>query len=359
MIAPEVGEGEIGPTTPIVGVGPFIFDSYQTEVQTNFVRNPDYFIPGLPYVERLERPVIPEEATADANFRSGNLVRLSVTDKDRLDDLTSQVSGVTRQDYFAWAMIKIDPATHLPPFEDVDLRRALSLAVDRDSLGLAMGLIDFKYASHAFGAGYTPWFVDPQSPDFGESAKWFAYDPAEAKAIVDAKYPDGVEADYHLATEYAGSVLVGEYLADKYAQIGVKLNIRSYSYVEYQNKFRANTSASYKNWEGMIDERFASRADPTGWFLSYHAPTASRGMTKFEDAEFEQMIAEQEAELDLEARIERVWDIQRHLADRMWGVPLLTDAGVELNQPRLKDYFHKLASGRAAEGTLRAWFDDA
>jgi peptide/nickel transport system substrate-binding protein len=358
LIAPEVGENELSATSPKVGVGPFMFDSYQTDVQMNYIRHPEYFLNPMPYFERIERPILAEEATQDSNFRSGSLDRLSISEKDRVEELLGAVNGATRNDYFSWSMVRIALARHLPPFDDVEVRRAVSMAIDRDELGVAMDSIDYKWASHAFGAGYTPWYIDPQSSDFGEPAKYFEYNPEEAKAIMDAKHPDGLELPYILTPEYAGAVIIGEYLADKLSKIGITTKIESYTYTEYQNKYRVGPLED-RLWEGLLDERFASRADPTGWFLVYHSPSASRQVTKFEDATFEQMIADQEVELDQEARVQKVQEIQRHMAENMIGVPLLSESSSDLNQPRLKNFIYKLDAGRTAEGHIQAWLEPA
>jgi len=357
LIAPEVGQNEIAATDPKVGVGPFMFDSYQTDVQMNYVRHPDYFLNPMPYFDRIERPIITEEATQDSNFRSGNLDRLAVPEKNRVEELLKSVKDSTSLNYFSWSMARIDMAMHQPPFDDIDMRRAMSMSFDRDEIGAALDSLDYKWASHAFGAGYTPWFIDPQSSDFGENAKYFQYNPTEAKAIVDAKYPGGVEVPYILTPDYAGALVMGEYLADKLAKVGVTLKIESYTYTEYQNKYRAPKTLDERLFSGMIDERFASRADPTGWFLVYHSPSASRMMMKYSDPEFEQMIADQEVELDLEARVEKVHEIQRHMAGTMAGFPLISEAGADLNQPRLKNFIYKLDVGRTAEGHIKAWLD--
>ena len=37
-----------------IGTGPFKFVSYNQDVSINFVRNPDYWIKGKPYLEGIE-----------------------------------------------------------------------------------------------------------------------------------------------------------------------------------------------------------------------------------------------------------------------------------------------------------------
>jgi len=358
IMAPEFASNEIGPTDPKVGVGPFMFDSYQTDVQMNYVRHPEYFLTGKPYFGRIEQSIISEEATIDSQFRSGTLDRVNLSDKGRLEEIQRSVTDVQIEEYSALSMPRVDLAAHTAPFNDLDVRRAISMAFDRDELALATDSIGAQWATHAFGAGYQPWYIDPRSPDFGEAGRYFQANVEEASRMISAKYPDGIEADYYLTPDYLGSVLMAEYLADRLSQIGVRINIVSMSYTEYQNRFRTGAIAD-RLPQGMVDERFASRSDPTGWFADYHAPSASRQIVQFQDDELERMMAEQELELDLETRIAMVHDIQRRMADQMWGVPLNSETGVNLTQKRVRNYFHKLDHGFMAEGGVSAWLEDA
>jgi peptide/nickel transport system substrate-binding protein len=324
----------------------------------NYVRHPEYFITGKPYFERIEQSIISEEPTIDSQFRSGTLDRVNLSDKGRLEEIQRSVDGVQIEEYSALSMPRVDMAAHAAPFNDLDVRRAISMAFNRDELALATDSIAADWATHAFGAGYLPWYIDPRSTEFGESGKYFQYNAEEAARIISAKAPDGIEVDYFLTPEYLGAVIMAEYLADQLSQIGVKINIVSMTYAEYQNRFRTGPVEG-RLPAGMVDERFASRSDPTGWFADYHSPSASRQIVTFKDDELERMMAEQELELDNETRIGLVHEIQRHMADQMWGVPLNSETGVNLTQSRVKNYFHKLDHGYMAEGGISAWLEDA
>ena len=62
----EVRRSEEGEA--VVGTGPWMLDSYRPNVGLTFVRNPTYFQPGLPYIDRVEVTVDEDNASRMAAF---------------------------------------------------------------------------------------------------------------------------------------------------------------------------------------------------------------------------------------------------------------------------------------------------
>lgn len=360
-----VGEAEIGPTSPFVGVGPFMFEKYETEVQMSFVRNPDYWEgEGKPYFDRLEMAIIPQEPTLDAQFRSDQMTWVTVQDKERLEALTKGVKDAGVLNYLAQGMQVKEFALDRPPFNNPMVRRALNLAVDRDEIPQALGSIDYAWHTHAFPASYTPFFLDPKSPEFGENGKNFAYNPAEAKKLLEAagftdKKP--LKFNHIYTSEYAGEQLTAELLVDQFSRVGVEMTLEQYAYTDYQQKFKVKDSSSFRNWDGLIGNRPASFADPAGYFTTYWNPNSTRSMQKWEDPKLQSMFDASEAELDREARVEQFHEMQRHMHsdDVLNVITIHTEGNATIWQPYVQNMYPRLNYARGAEMIAQLWFDKA
>jgi len=360
MLAKEVVDGkELQLGDPFIGTGPFMFDSYDTDVQINYVKNPNYWETGFPYVERVERPIVSQAATLDANFRSGQFdILANLSEAERFDEIRKG-QGVQSMSYLTNGMRRKEFALHVEPFNNPMVRQALNMATDRDEIGLGLGAIDFKWHTHAFPASFAPWYLDPQGADFGENAKYFQYNPEEAKALLAAAgYDDGFEFDFIFTTEYSGEQLQAEIQVDQFSRIGVKMNLRALPYTEYQQRYKTGPLEN-RLWEGMLGNAPASFPDPSGYFDTYWAPKASRGTQLFEDATYEQMLTEQDRELDNEARRELIWEIQRYMAAEAHGIPLYTGASGLAWQPWVKNFHYKASYGNGVETVARLWIDKA
>ena len=46
--------GDFKAAESLIGCGPFVLDRYEPGVKATFVRNPDYYEKGLPYLDRVE-----------------------------------------------------------------------------------------------------------------------------------------------------------------------------------------------------------------------------------------------------------------------------------------------------------------
>jgi len=72
-IMPRESDGGFDPKTTVRGYGPFLLDDYRPSAYTHWKKNPDYYVKGRPYYDRLERSLLPDLATRLAQFKAGNI----------------------------------------------------------------------------------------------------------------------------------------------------------------------------------------------------------------------------------------------------------------------------------------------
>jgi peptide/nickel transport system substrate-binding protein len=121
-------------TTPI-GTGPFRFVEYRLNESIRLERNPDYWKPGLPYLDAIEYRITTNRATRMLGFIAGTFDMTYPTDVSvpLLRDIRQQdpaaICEMRRTNVNTNLIINRDA----PPFDNPDLRRALALAIDRKS----------------------------------------------------------------------------------------------------------------------------------------------------------------------------------------------------------------------------------
>ena len=119
--------------TRCVGTGPFRLKEWKRGEYVDYVRNPDYFVKDRPYLDGIRYLVVTERSTRTAALQAGRADVASPGDggPQIAEQLRGAVPGmvITR--------VGINFADHLlfnhtkPPFNDVRMRRALSLGMDR------------------------------------------------------------------------------------------------------------------------------------------------------------------------------------------------------------------------------------
>ena len=63
--------GDLKKPESVVGTGPWMLRSYEPSVRMTFDRNPDYFVPGLPYADGVDITISTDPAAAFAQFLTG------------------------------------------------------------------------------------------------------------------------------------------------------------------------------------------------------------------------------------------------------------------------------------------------
>src|SRR6202045_4868943 len=116
-----------------IGTGPFKFVEFKANESIKLTRNPDYFKKGLPHLDGIEFTIITNRSPAILAFVSGQVEMTFPTEVSipLLKDVKTQAPK---------AVCVVEPnnvSTNIiinsssPPFDNLDIRRALALALDR------------------------------------------------------------------------------------------------------------------------------------------------------------------------------------------------------------------------------------
>lgn len=176
-----------------VGSGPFRFVRHIRDDLVDLERNPDYFKPGLPQVDRLVFRILPDARTALLAYRAGEVdVLRSVSGADarlleaRADTVIEAVSsGPGGGNCVMTLVFNLDR----PALQEPRLRAAIARAVDRERMVADILFGRGRVAAAPIASGI-PWAHDAQA------LADIAHDPAEAARLLDdaglAPGPDGV-----------------------------------------------------------------------------------------------------------------------------------------------------------------------
>ena len=119
--------------TKCIGTGPFKVKEWKKGESVEYVKNPDYFVKGRPYLDGLKYVVIVERGTKFAALQAGRLDASFPGDATKTiaeqvvkaePRITLTVNGQNVNDNLLLNATK-------PPFNNVKLRQAMSLAIDR------------------------------------------------------------------------------------------------------------------------------------------------------------------------------------------------------------------------------------
>src|SRR5207248_2072820 len=135
IIAREVVEqfGDLKQPESAIGTGPFVLERYEPNVKTVFKRHPAYFLKDQPYVDGVEWLVLTDPSAGLAMYRTGQLdcgpeSGWNVRQHD-LESLKQSHPQLIYRDFLFPNSQRLFMRTDQPPFNDVRVRRALSLAI--------------------------------------------------------------------------------------------------------------------------------------------------------------------------------------------------------------------------------------
>ena len=157
----------------IVGTGPFMLEEYERDVSMKWVKNPNYWREGRPYLDGWELTIIPDPVTARAMFEAGEADVWAAPAKDAVELMDK---GYVKQSAWPVLPMGIVPNTAHPDsiFQDLRLREAVEYALDKEAITQAMGHGMYMTLKSLPIEG--EWGYDP--------ARGRLYDPEKAKELL-------------------------------------------------------------------------------------------------------------------------------------------------------------------------------
>ena len=139
-----------------MGSGPFVFVEHVAGSHWLGKKNPSYFIPGRPYLDGFRAVFIRDTAPRVAAVRSGQaVVEFRGFNPAARDDIVKALGNKAVVQESPWACnILVTLNNEKKPFSDARVRRALTLAIDRNEASKALARISvMKYVGGVFRPG--------------------------------------------------------------------------------------------------------------------------------------------------------------------------------------------------------------
>ncbi len=321
-----------------VGTGPFRFKAWQKGDYIEFERNPDYWEPGKPYLDRLIFRTIPDAASRAAAFENGEVQYgpydpVPLADLRRLSanpDLAVETAG------YAWLsqFLLVEFNLQDPIAGQLAVRQAFAHAIDRQKL--------IETAWYGLGKAAVGPIPSHLGAFFTAEVPAYPYDPARAEALLDAagfpRKAGGIR--FTLTHDYdAGSEPyqnTAEFLRQNLRQIGVDLRLRTLDVPAMQR--RIYTDYDFATRSGQ----FSSMIDPAmGLYRLYWSKSHVKGVPNtnasgYATPEMDRIIEAAQAEPEPARRIALFHQWQRLAMTDLPVIPLVELAHFTLHNRRVQ-----------------------
>ena len=300
--------------TKPIGTGPFRFVEYRLNERIRLERNPNYWKPGLPYLDAIEWQMVPNRSTRLLGFIAG---KFDITHpSDITPPLLKEIRAQAPQAQCVMRTSNVN--TNLivnrdaPPFDNPELRRVLALAMDRKAIN------DMLYEGQArIGGALLPppdgvWGMPPEVMQ-----TLTGYDPdvekrrEEARAIMRklGYGPDKVLQTKIFTRDIPAFRDPALILNDQLKKVYINAELDVVDTPLYYNRvFKKDYSIGVNQTGNSID-------DPDQTFYENFACGSLRNYSNYCNPALEKDFDAQSMERDPVRRKAMVWDIERKLAD--------------------------------------------
>ncbi len=316
-----------------IGTGPFKFVEFKPNQSIAVARNPDYWKPGRPYLDGIEWTIIKDVSTRLLAFMAGQTDFYPAVTMPQLKDVRSQRPEAVCEMYSANVSRNMIVNRSAPPFDNPDLRRAMSLSIDRKAFNDII-----NQGQGEIGAVMQP----PPDGLWGMPPKMLqtlpGYDPDVAKNRAAARKimeklgygPDnrlGVTLSTRNLAPYRDPAVI---LIDQLKEIYIDAELEPVDTTQwYPRLLRKDYKVGLNVTETAVD-------DPDPAFYENYVCGAQRNYTGYCNNEVDKLVDQQSEESDIESRKRLVWKIERKLAEDDARPILFYPRGANCWQPQLK-----------------------
>ena len=297
--------------TRCIGTGPFKFKEWKRGESIEVVGNADYFVKGRPYLDAVRYVIIVEPGTRVAALQA-NQVDVAFPGETTLN-IYEQLKAAVPKMVFTETASNVNENllinTTRPPFDNVKVRRALALAVDRRAYVQAV-----HRGSAIVGASLAPkpWGVwGLPDKDLAALAGYSKGADEKGKAkrlLAEAGFGPGNPLKVEMATRAIAIYLdFASFVLNELKTVGIEATLKQIETAQWHPLATRREFQIAANLTGLgVD-------DPDASFYENYACGSPRNYTGYCNEEITRLIDQQSQEIDPAKRRALVWQIQTRL----------------------------------------------
>jgi peptide/nickel transport system substrate-binding protein len=294
-----------------VGTGPFKWKEYVRGQYLDLERNPDYFVPERPYLDGIRFLIIGERGTRLATLQAGRVdafVPLEMT-RAMADTAKKAAPSLVVAETGQLGSDNVVLNHKRPPFDNVSIRRAISLALDRDA-----SVLGVRHGGAVVGAAFMPkpygaWALLDRDMRALPGYRGPAQDKAEARTLLAAAgYGPGKPLRVEMITRTLPVYMdLASFVVDQLRQVGVEAQLKQLDTAAwFPTLARRDYTIGANLTAPGID-------DPDVYLYENYKCGTSRNYTDYCNEQVDRLIDQQSQELDRDKRLKLVWQIQKQL----------------------------------------------
>ena len=223
-----------------VGSGPFNQIGKFEDQYYEVLKNPSYWQEGKPYVDGFRFPAYPNNDSAALALLSGEVDIAS----NFIADVEKTFVAKDPENFHYWfpptgATVHLYANTTRAPFDDPNVRKAVSKAIDRSQI---VQIAMYDYTHPADGTGMSDAFNSWKDEAMVAAATWVNMDVDAANALLDAAglvkdgdtrvLPDGTKMEYdiNVVSGWSDWVSSCQIMAKNFEEIGIKATVQTYDF---------------------------------------------------------------------------------------------------------------------------------
>lgn len=308
-----------------IGTGPFRFVKWERGDHVVLERNPHYWDPQRPYLDKLVLRFVGDPAAAVAALETGEVqitdsYAINPADIGRLSANRDIVTERYASTYIA-GIAALEFNLDRPTFRDVRVREAFAHAIDRDFIvrNIWLGNADRTDAP-----------IPPAFPAFFTTdVPTYPFDLAKTAALLDAAglkpNAQGVRLSISIDPAPTGPLaLIAQHLRSQLQKVGIGLQIRSSDFAEFVNRVYTR-----RDFDSIIYSANAGPDPAIGiqrfyWSRNFQPGVAFSNASDYRSAVADQLLETAQVETDARKRRALYDTLQRTVQTDLPRIPLIS-----------------------------------
>lgn len=319
-------ESGVDPKTEMMGTGPFIFKERVPGVSITLEKNPNYFLPDLPYLDSIVYQPMPDDTSRMTALRSGSVdfvdyvpyTQMGIIEDDpNLTFASDSVSG------FGWVGFNHE----MDPVSDVRVRQAFAHGMNRETM------VETAFAGYGspITGGLIPEGMIGYSPDLEGT---YNGDYEAAKALLDEAGHNPLEIDMLSTSSYSVIQRPAEAAQAELTEANINADLELQEWLTFRQSVADGTFPVHA-WGTAIEY-----GDPDFLWTYMHSTGNSTKWFRFKDDEIDSMLEEGRFSTDEELRNEIYHDVQARALEILPWIYTIRRTQGEAMASYVKGYTH-------------------